>query len=72
MQTGGKSKFFLYAIMAGQLITGCSNTLFLKYQNEKRALNNRFLHPFIQTAVMFLGMQAALIVYALKSKRPKE
>ena len=64
-------KFFLYAIMAGQLVTGCSNTLLLKYQNGKLALNNQFLHPFIQTAVMFLGMQAALICLAFKRRSSK-
>jgi len=41
--------------MLGMLVFGSMNTIVLKYQDNTHALGQLFTHPYLQTAIMFLG-----------------
>lgn len=60
------SKFFMYSMMVGMLISGSANTLIQKYQNDTESLNNYFTHPYFQTAIMFAGELSVFIAYGVK------
>lgn len=52
--------------MVGMLISGTSNTLVLKYQDNTVAAGHPYMHPFLQTAFMFFGEFICLGVFQLK------
>lgn len=41
--------------MVGMLVFGSMNTIVLKYQDNTHSLGQLFTHPYLQTAIMFLG-----------------
>merc|ERR1719464_43011 len=60
------SKPFLYAVMIGMLVSGTANTLVQKFQDETVSLNNIFNHPYLQTAIMFMGELSIFGAYGVK------
>ena len=64
--------FPLYMIMLLMLITGTCNTIFLKLQDAATTPTGpdkaeiKYVHPFVQCAVMFVGEFSCLGVYGLK------
>ena len=56
----------LYGVMLGMLVTGTANTILMKTQNLTVTYGNKFNHPFVQCAVMFVGELMCLGMYGLK------
>jgi hypothetical protein len=52
--------------MFGMLVTGTCNTLVTKVQDEAYGLGWPYKHPYLQTAVMFLGEFVCLPAYGVK------
>lgn len=52
--------------MIGMLITGTCNTVVIKLNDNMSALGQPYTHPYIQTAVMFLGELCCFPMYAVK------
>lgn len=61
------SKNTLYLIMLGMLVFGSMNTIVLKYQDNTHALGQLFTHPYLQTAIMFLGEFVCMGLYVGKT-----
>lgn len=53
-------------IMLAMLLTGTCNTILMKVQNLTKANGDKFNHPFVQCAVMFIGEFLCLGVYGIK------
>ena len=52
--------------MLGMLITGTCNSLFIKANDNVTAAGIPFTHPYIQTAIMFLGELCCFPMYGIK------
>lgn len=53
--------------MVGMLLCGTANTILMKIQNQTPGKNDdKFNHPFVQCAVMFIGEMMCLVVYGVK------
>jgi drug/metabolite transporter (DMT)-like permease len=52
--------------MLGMLLTGTANTILMKTQNLTVTYGNKFNHPFVQCAVMFVGELMCLGMYGIK------
>jgi drug/metabolite transporter (DMT)-like permease len=63
------STLFLYFLFLGMLVTGTLNTISAKFQNRQKVtldgVEYLFVHPYFQTALMFLGEFACLLVFAI-------
>lgn len=68
------SKLFLYSVMGGMLLTGTANTIVGKYMDLTKAPKDfpeaqgcyYFIHPYLQTAVMFFGELTVYLFLAVK------
>ncbi len=53
-------------IMLAMLLTGAANTILQKIQNQtKGAEDEKFTHPYVQCAIMFIGEFSCLGVYGI-------
>jgi hypothetical protein len=63
----------LYILMLGMLLSGTANTILMKVQNltsgdpSHPISAQKFVHPFVQCAIMFIGELMCLGVYAAKT-----
>lgn len=56
----------LYSLMAGMLLFGTCNTIFMKLQDSVKIDGVFFTHAFFQCAVMFVGELMCLVFYGGK------
>ena len=56
----------LYLLMLIMLISGATNTIFLKTQDVVETNGQEFNHPFLQTSIIFVGELLCLGVYHAK------
>ncbi|CAI2370816.1 unnamed protein product [Moneuplotes crassus] len=72
------SPVLLYILMAGMLVTGTLNTVFLKFMNlayytdREGKSDKQFNHAFFQTFIMFIGEFLCLGVYGIMYLRDKK